>query len=333
MKNKDSIQSQGGKARAEKLTAEKKKEIASKAAAARWGDKTITALKKGSFKEHFGIEVDCYVLDDAHKTAVISQNGMARALGFSVPSGVQVTRFLANKSMKEFASAELIKKILQPIKFQWGTGGAEQPPSVGHGFDVSLLIDVCRAIVDAESAGRLGKRYDNIAAQAHVILGASAKAGIKGLVYALAGYNPSAEEVIKAFKTYVQEEARKYEKEFPAELYREWYRLYSIPTYERGRPWHFKQLTLNHVYFPLAQSNGKVLDLARAAKAKDGDRQKKLFQFLSEIGARALARQLGRVLEMAESSSSKADYESRIVERFGGQQEFSLTIPDAPEET
>jgi hypothetical protein len=34
------------------------------------------------------------------------------------------------------------------------------------------------------------------------------------LAYALAGYNPIAEEVIAAFKLYVQEEARDYEKEF-----------------------------------------------------------------------------------------------------------------------
>ena len=41
--------------------------------------------------------------------------------------------------------------------------------------------------------------------QAHIIVGASAKSGIQGLVYRLAGYNPTAEEVIAAFKLYVQD--------------------------------------------------------------------------------------------------------------------------------
>ena len=36
---------------------------------------------------------------------------------------------------------------------------------------------------------------------------------------------------------------------------------------------------------------------------------------------------LGRVLEMAESSSDKDAYERRIIERFGGQQEFQFVIP------
>jgi hypothetical protein len=33
------------------------------------------------------------------------------------------------------------------------------------------------------------------------------------------------------------------------------------------------------------------------------------------------------VLEMAESSPDKATYERKIVERFGGQQEFEFVVP------
>src|SRR5256885_12946439 len=39
-----------------------------------------SAIKKGNFQKEFGIDVDCYVLDDRAKTAVISQTGLARAL-------------------------------------------------------------------------------------------------------------------------------------------------------------------------------------------------------------------------------------------------------------
>jgi hypothetical protein len=133
--------------------------------------------------------------------------------------------------------------------------------------------------------------------------------------------------VIAAFKLYVQEEAKKYEPEFPSELYTEWYRLYGIPVPERGKPWHFKYLTVNHIYVPLAQSSGKILELLRAHKASGGDRAKKLFQFLNDIGARALRMHLGRVLEMAESSSDRYTYERKITQRFGGQQELDLVVP------
>jgi hypothetical protein len=93
---------------------------------------------------------------------------------------------------------------------------------------------------------------------------------------------------------------------------KEWYRLHKIPELERGKPWHFKYRTVNHVYYPLAQSSGKIFDLLRAHKTRGGNRAKKLFQFLNIIGARGLGRHLGRVLEMAESSADKTEYETKF---------------------
>ncbi len=326
MVNEIKGRAKGGVARAAALTPGVRREIAQRAAAIRW-DKPLVATHKGNFKEHFGIDVECYVLADARKTAVISQSGMAKALGLS-PRGNAFPRFLASRGMVVAGGAELAEKAEKHIKFQWGTGGAGQPPAVINGYDAPFLIDVCKAIVAADSQGVLAPNQAAVAKQAAIILGASAKSGITQLVYALAGYSPSIDEVITAFKLYVQEEARKYEQEFPNDLYMQWHKLYSIPVPIRGKPWQFKHLTVKHIYFPLAKSNGKILELIRALKAKDGDRQKKLFQFLNELGARALRIQIGRVLEMAESSKDRWAYESKIAERFGGQQELDLVMPD-----
>ena len=174
----------GGLARAAALTDERKQEIARRAALARWGAK---ATHTGNFKQEFGVDVECYVLDDPDKTAVISQTGMARALGLS-SRGNALPRFMASKVISPSVGAELRDKIENPLKFQWGTGGAGSPPTVINGLDATVLIDLCKAIIDAEASGRLQKRHTKIAAQAHIIIGASAKSGIKGLVYALAGY-------------------------------------------------------------------------------------------------------------------------------------------------
>lgn len=321
MLDPDSIQSMGGKARNEALTAEEKSEIGKKAAEARWAARPILATHRGSFKESFGIDVDCYVLDDPQKTAVISQRGFGRALGYST-GGKDLPRFLSTKAMAALVGEEIGTKIAQPLQFQWGSGGVKRTPGIIYGFDVTLLIDLCRIIVQAQAEGKIRNR--RVVTQAHVILNASAKSGIKGLVYALAGYSPQAEEVIAAFRLYVQEEAKRYEKEFPNELYAEWYRLYDIPLKKRGKSWHFKHLTVRDIYYPLAQSSGKILELLRALKASAGNRNKKLFQFLSEIGARALRIHMGRVLEMAESSPDKETYERKITARFGSQREFNF---------
>lgn len=68
-------------------------------------------------------------------------------------------------------------------------------------------------------------------------------------------------------------------------------------------------------YWP-EPANYIILELVRALKAKDGDRQKKLFQFLNDVGARALSRHIGRVQEIAETSASATEYEARINKRF-----------------
>ncbi|NQV59554.1 MAG: hypothetical protein HQ502_07795 [Alphaproteobacteria bacterium] len=320
-------------ARANALDSNTRSEIGKKAANARWAKtKSYTVAHNGSFLEEFGVDVDCYVLDDPMKTAVISQRGMAEAIGFS-RRGERLKGFVTTKTMAQYIGRDLQQKIENPIVFQRSKAAAKNEISAkSHGYDVTILIDLCRAILDANADGKLkGARYVNMIQQAQVIMGASAKNGIRQLVYALAGYSPSTDEVISAFKLYVQEEARKYEQEFPNELYEEWHRLYQIPVPVRGKPWHFKHLTLKHIYYPLAESNGKLLTLMRAMKSKDGDRKKKLFQFLNDIGARALRIHLGRVLEMAESSERLEDYEFRVETRFGKQRMLNLITPSSNE--
>lgn len=249
---------------------------------------------------------------------------MGAAIGLT-SGGHAFPRFVAGKSIAPYLGAELKAKIENPLIFQWSPSGAErQPPGEIKGYDVTILIDVCKAIVEAESDGKLLNSQMGIARQAHIVLNASAKAGIKGLVYALAGYDATRDEIITAFKLYVQQEAREYEKEFPPQLYNEWYRLYEIPKFERGRPWEFKNLTLDHVYRPLARSNGKVLEMARTSKARSGDTSRKLHQFLSEIGTKALRTHLGQLLGIARISKNSKEYERHVKALFGDQAELEL---------
>ncbi len=309
---------------AESMTPLERRQRGERGAAARWGEKPLMATHKGSFKEEFGVDVECYVLNDPNKTPVISQTGMARVLGLSA-RGSAFPSFINSQAMAPHLGSELREKLQKILIFQWGSpGGGEQVIPAIHGHDAALLIDVCNAINAASDAGALkGARYANIVRNASIINGAAAKSGIRGLVYALAGYSPAAEEVIQAFKLYVREEAKRYEQEFPNELYVAWHRLYQIPVPVRGKPWTFAHLTRRHIYYPLAKSNGKILELLRALRDRDPDK-KKLFQFLSEIGTRALRMHMGRVVEMAESSETKEQYEAWIKHRFGDQRELDL---------
>ncbi|MBO9883718.1 P63C domain-containing protein [Xanthomonas sp. D-109] len=308
----------GGVAVANKMTADERTARAKKGSAARWG---LRATHKGSFKQEFGLDVDCYVLNDAKKTAVITQTGMGEAIGLSA-RGDSIRKFANGRVMASFVGAELLQKLEKPLKFQWRPVGTENLVVEGNGYDVTLLIDICKAIISADLEGRLSERQRPMARQAQIIMSASAKAGIEGLVYALAGYDRTKEEIIEAYKMYVREEAREYEREFSPELYEQWYRLYGLAKPERGRPWEFRYLTIDHIYKPLANSQGKVFDLAKSSKAAKGEPGNKIHQFLSEVGVKALRTQVGKIIGIASVSNSRSEYEKFIAEKVHGQGSF-----------
>ncbi len=319
-KPKDESKAKGAVALAKAMTPEERTARAKKGALARWGSKPLQATHTGNFKEDFGIDVDCYVLNDEKKTAVISKRGMGLALGFKGDGGSRLTGFIRGKTISHYAGHDLLEKLENPIVFQGVVlGAASKARSETHGYDVTILIDLCRAIIKAEVDGKLQASQLNIARQAHIIMSASAKAGIQGLVYALAGYDRTKEEVIAAYKMYVAEEAREYEREFSPELYEQWYRLYGLAKPERGRPWEFRYLTIDHIYKPLAKSNGKVFALAKSSKLANGEKNDKIHQFLSEIGVKALRTQVGKITGIATVSDSREEYEKYIAEKIYGQ--------------
>lgn len=319
----ESKQSKGGKVRAASLSDDARRSIAKKAAAARWRDKPLNATHKGSFKDDFGIDVECYVLDDKQKTAVISQRGMGAALGLG-EGGSRLPAFVKGKKISPYIGRELSEKLENPLIFQALSAGVKNSLPVVHGYDVTILIDICKAILKAEAEGALLKSQAEIVKQAHVIVNASAKAGIKGLVYALSGYDATREEVVAAFKTFVQDEAREYEREFPEQLYQEWYRIYKLPRPERNKPWKFKHLTVDQVYKPLAKSRGKILELTKASRASSDSKYKRLHQFLSEVGVKALRTQLGQLLGIARISKTQREYEQHFKTLFGDQMEIDF---------
>lgn len=318
----------GGVARSKKLSAERRSEIARDAAIARHEKNKIpVSIKKGNFIEEFGFDVDCYVLNNRDKTAVITRRSFGNALDLG-EGGTRLMRFVNYQYMQDYISPELKNKLENPIVFQINAEKEEGVAAKGYGYDVTILIDLCNAIIDAYNAEK--KVPDRVRDQAMIIVSASAKSGIQELVYKLVGFDSTKEQFIDAFKKFVSEEAKKYEKEFPVELYLQWARLYKLTIPAKGWPWKFKTLTEDHIYYPLVASKGNVLTLLRDNKEKEGDKRKKLFQFLNEVGTRALRMHLGRVLEMAESSKTVIEYEEKVRQRFGNQ--LSLFETELPED-
>lgn len=302
----------GGLARAKVVPAEKRVAQAKNGAIARWGYK---ATHKGNFKDQFGLDAECYVLNDAKKTPVVTKTGLAQLLGIGTLAR-DIDRLMAASFMKDMRDPDLEEKLENPLKFQMEARSRNS--TLAHGFDITVVIDIAKMLVQAKEKGILPEHRVASANTAQKLINASAKSGIRGVAYAVSGYEPDAQEVIEAFKLYVREEARAWEKEFPDELYYEWYRLYQLTKPEKGgHPGNFRWFTERHIYQTLAKSEGKILDLAKENREENGKRGDKIHMFLSDVGVKALRRHIGKIIGMASMCDTKEQYEKGLRKVFG----------------
>lgn len=83
--------------------------------------------------------------------------GCQLAYAFSNKSGGRLQKFIQGKAISPYLGPDLKEKLTKPLIFQGPTvvAGNALPPTKVHGFDVTMLIDVCRAIVTAAAEGKL----------------------------------------------------------------------------------------------------------------------------------------------------------------------------------
>jgi hypothetical protein len=155
----ESIQSKGGRARAEILPPERRSEIAKRAATKRWEAKAVAdRLPKilcGSPDRpmripSLSLEVPCYVIEGERR--VLVQRGMVTALGISRGSsgrtgGDRLAKFVNGNIIKEFVANDLLAVTTEPIKFRAPNG------SIAYGYDAEVLHSLCLAILAARRPG------------------------------------------------------------------------------------------------------------------------------------------------------------------------------------
>lgn len=329
----DTPQSRGGRERAERLSPEERGNIARKAAAARWSPRAVTvtdprripsAERRGELK--IGeITLDCFHLDDGRR--VFHKRGIAKALGLKSAGGNAFKKMISREGVGSALGEELRQKIDNPIVFNLlavdaGTGSNNR---FGHGYEATVLIDICEALIQAQRNGELAPSQAFLAIQAEVIVRSSAKLGIIALIDEATGYisDLRKEEYRRLFQAFVQEELRQWEQEFPDRFFDMIYRLYGL---KRKNPKSFKhpgffgKFIRKYVYHPLANSNGAILkdlDERNPVAYVGGGRRYKFFQFLTEeIGLPAFRQHLWQVVGIGNSVPDKAAFERAFRRAF-----------------
>jgi P63C domain len=336
MKEEKDIQSLGGKARAEKLSKEARKEIASNAALVRWsreGTQYPTA-KYGSPDRPLRIgnlDIPCYVLDDGRR--VITQAGMLLALEMSAGTatkggGDRLTNFATTKSIKPFVSDNLMEMIKNPVRFR-GHG------SLSYGYEATILAEICDAVLSCREAGELNHQQEHIAKQAEILVRAFAKVGIVALVDEATGYQEirNREALQEILKRFISEELLEWVRTFPTEFYKQLFRLKGW-NWNEGRMSPIVGSIVNDlVYSRLAP--GVLEELKkRNPVTENGHRQNRHFQHLTaDVGHPELTRHLYELIGMARAFSvGQWDRYYELVNRTFPKLNASRLLPFNPED-
>src|SRR6266545_62801 len=324
--SKDASKAIGGKARAEKLSPERKAEIAKKAASARWEKQEQAGLPIATHKGELvldGIVIPCAVLDNGIR--VLSEVGITMALlgsrsGASKrlkESGAPLPIFVAPGMLKPFIDQELTDGPLRKISYVDGR-------RVVSGFDANLLPAVCDVWLKARQAGALQKQQLSKAQNAEILMRSLAKVAIVALVDEATGYQAERDKdaLQKLLSIYLSEEKLKWAKTFPDEYYRQLFRLRGWPysPMNMKRTQLIGKLTNIIVYEKLPPT---VLDELRrlnpVVNKKTGRRHATFHQYLSaDIGQVDLRDHLLQLIAVMRLSSNWKAFLNNFRKAFPG---------------
>lgn len=324
--------SKGGRARANRLTAEQRSLVAREAAEARWGNRVADATHEGVLMIG-DMRIECAVLTD--KTRVLSQGTMLQTLGRAPTMGRRDATegrppFLSAANLRPFISGELAE-LYEPIQYRHvGSGGRSA------GYRAEILPMVCEVYLDARKEGVLLKNQVVAAASAETLIRGLARVGIIALVDEATGYQEvrARQELEKILEAYVQEQFRPWLRVFPDEFFREIYRIHGWPFkpgQTRRNPGVGKMIK-HYVYGQLPE--GVITELERLnPRNEKWNRPRKHHQHLTEsTGNVHLDRQINAVITLMKVSRNRAEFDDLFERAFPPPQPKLPLVVDVYEE-
>jgi len=281
-------------------------------------DKTIQITNEGELPIG-DMLIPCFVLADG--TRVLSGRGFQEAIKVrdSKKGGYILPTFLDSKTLNPFIINKLGVAKLEPIIAYRGNMKI-------HGYEATVLADVCDAILEARRSGaRLTDRQKTVADQCEILMRSFAKVGIIALIDEATGYQYEREKdaLREIHKRFIAEELQPYVAQFPNKFYKEIFRLrgwaYTVKQIKYGqRPSVIGKWTKKYIYGGLPSGVLEIL-------LSDGRLKTKLFQHLTvDEGIEALKLQINSVTTLLEISDSWTQFDRLWNKKFG-QQELPFT--------
>jgi len=225
-------------------------------------------------------EINCYVLKDG--TRVLSGRGIQETLKLvddPTSSGTRILRLLGQTSLEPFLYKDRDKNHFEPIVCYSGKKKI-------NGYEATVLVDICDAMLDARSSGiNLGLRQEIVAKQCEILIRAFAKVGITALVDEATGYQRIRDDdaLQKYLNKILSEELVAWAKKFPNEFYENIYKL---------KKWEWHGMKKNHYSVVAYYTNNLIYERIapglldelknRSPVNNKGKRKNKLHQWLNE---------------------------------------------------
>ena len=330
--------SRAGKTRMEKMSPEARKELARKAALARWKAKAnpggnasvidaevanmgdLPKLPVAKWPGELQIGISCYVLDDQRR--IISRTGATDYLTERKGGGnlESYTRIQAvAKYMPAALSGEMVEFVMPGVVNK-----------TVKGMDAETFVEICRAYVSAWQAGDLQTDTQiAIAKRAATFLGTCAKVGLIALIDEATGYQY--ERPIDALEAklrlFLSEELRRWEKTFPDDLWEQFGRLTKWKGSVHQRPKYWGKLVMELIYNYLDPDVAQWLRDNAPAPRKGQN----YHQWLNEqYGLRRLIEHIWKVIGVASTCSTIEELRYRMQELYGNKPGFQFQLKLLP---
>jgi len=313
----ESIQSLGGKARAQSLGPADRKAIAQGAAEARW--EKAGKLKLIPKATHEGIltigdiEIPCAVLEDGRR--VLTQSGVMVALGRArqakgrqyYDADVNLPAFLTAKNLKPFIPADLSVTSSQ-IEFKT-LGGTR-----AFGYSADLLPRVCGVFLDAQAAKALIPRLQgHIAERALILIRGFASVGIIALVDEATGfqYDRPRRDLEEYLRKFLSESLRRWVRTFPGDYFKHLCRLKGVPLRpDMKLPQYFGHITNDLIWRRIAPG---LLRKLKERRSERGSPSNKLHSWTSEeLGKPELLLHLGTVVGLMKIHNDYDEFHKQL---------------------
>ena len=274
------------------------------------------------------IEVPCYVLNTGER--VLSGRGIQKALGNTSSSGDWLQRFSTNTALTPFfenGDMNIAERISTPIVFRRNNAGGSQ--SNTYGYEATLLIDICSAILDASHAGAY---HDvQIIASADVIIRAVAKVGIIALIDEATGYNKeknrAKDELQQFLNRFLSKEASRWVKVFDDSFFEDLYKMHNWSWSKTSKRPGVVGTWINDIVYQRLGPMVLAELQERNPTDEKGSRKHKHHQYLTgDIGIPALKNHLVSLHSLAIASGYNWILFKRFVDKVHPRQEQQMYL-------